>query len=453
MVESEKLLKLINSTEELSWEDIAWLELKSKQYPYFQSIRVIIAKHYLKENHVLKSHKIHTASTYAIDRNILRKRLTEKVSIKVIPIESIALEEDVKISEHKSEAINSQKTIEEPKEVTTVSTTPSIVIEKQDSTIPQTSSKDKSREELLKAVHDRLAELQKNKAGLIEEKTDSGKDKIETPEISQENIIPIENKINETTSIKEDVLDIDDNQTTAIVNVLEVTKDIIRLDSSIDKAEPTKEETSNTPIIESETIETETIEETQIVSHTTEAELKAKKEERETKRKLKLAETKRKKEAQKIKDEQIKSDIEEQSKPDKLFYSRLGNELNVENSDSIDLLLNYLESQKEKKKIVEEISYAEIKETQVKVEKSTESIIEKFIQNDPRISKPDPKAKAPSEDLSESKYSKTKFVSENLAKIKAKQGYLKEAKEIYQELILKNPEKSSYFTEQINKLK
>jgi phosphoribosylpyrophosphate synthetase len=107
MVESEKLYKLINSTEEHTWEDIAWLELKSKQYPYFQSIRVIIAKHYLKENHVLKSHKIHTASTYAIDRNILRKRLTEKVATKVIPIESIITEE-VKTPEKQIEAIEIQ---------------------------------------------------------------------------------------------------------------------------------------------------------------------------------------------------------------------------------------------------------------------------------------------------------------------------------------------------------
>jgi hypothetical protein len=248
-------------------------------------------------------------------------------------------------------------------------------------------------------------------------------------------------------SSRVEIVDTSEKEAPAIVDDIEIKSE----DSN---TETIKDDTSISLINDSKTSTNETdSEEVLTTTPPNEAELKAKKEEKDARRKQKLAETKRKKEEQKQKDEQIKSEIEAQNKPEKLFYSRLGNELNVENSDSIDLLLNYLESQKEKKKIVEEISYEEIKEVSVKVEKSTESIIEKFIQNDPRISKPDPKAKAPSEDLSESKYSKTKFVSENLAKIKAKQGYIKEAKEIYKELSLKYPEKSTYFTEQINKLK
>lgn len=445
MVESEKLQKLINSSEALSWEDIAWLELKSKQYPYFQSIRVIIAKHYLQENHVLKSHKIHTASTYAIDRNILRRRLTEKN----IPIASVIAEE-VKTFEQKTEVIEAHKAIIE-KEVEAV--VPPIEVKEQETVTPEISTKEKSREELLKAVHDRLAELQKNKASIIEEKVDPAKKEIasktDTIEAPKANVEIVESTIENIISTNEEIVAEVEKEADVIINEIEIPKELVSEDSNSTRTETPKEDTSETPIIDSKTV----TEESTIIAPPSETELKAEKEAKDARRKQKLAETKRKKDEQKLKDEQIKSEIEAQSKPEKLFYSRLGNELNIENSDSIDLLLNYLESQKEKKKIVEEISYDEIKEVKIKAEKSTESIIEKFIQNDPRISKPDPKAKTPSEDLSESKYSKTKFVSENLAKIKAKQGYIKEAKEIYQELSLKNPEKRSYFTEQINKLK
>ncbi|WP_439882988.1 hypothetical protein ACSX1A_07425 [Pontibacter sp. MBLB2868] len=82
-------------------------------------------------------------------------------------------------------------------------------------------------------------------------------------------------------------------------------------------------------------------------------------------------------------------------------------------------------------------------------------IIDQFLKLNPRLKtmnniklKPEPQ-----EDLSlKSTKIKKGMASENLASIFLKQGKVKKALKIYEQLILKNPEKKSYFAEQIEKL-
>lgn len=345
MVETlEKIERFISSSEKLTWEEVAWLESMSKKYPYFQTLHIWIAKHYIKEEHLLKNHKIQTASIFAVDRTLLKKRLLEKG----------------KSSGHLNpESIRSEiHTPAEEKQVATETLKP----------------KEKTREELLAAVEDRLKELNST------QKIESTKKPTATPSITES-----KTEIAKKHSLKEE----------------EKPKS---KEKSIPKAN-TEEKNNDTTVPKT--------------------------------KKIKASEAKQEKEQA---DEELKKIISDSIKPKDLFYSRLGNELNIDSSDSIDLLLNYLESQKEKK-------------IQKENPKNVDFIVQNFIKNDPKISKLKANQKEEGEDLTANLYSNKKYISENLAKIQAKQGYIKEAIDIYKELMLKFPEKKTYFAEQIKKLK
>ena len=84
----------------------------------------------------------------------------------------------------------------------------------------------------------------------------------------------------------------------------------------------------------------------------------------------------------------------------------------------------------------------------------TEEIIENFIKRDPVISPLNKnKLNEEQEDKAVESYKpQVKIVSENMAKIMLIQGKKDKAIEIYEQLILKNPEKKAYFTSQIEKI-
>lgn|GEM_PF-1485481 len=103
---------------------------------------------------------------------------------------------------------------------------------------------------------------------------------------------------------------------------------------------------------------------------------------------------------------------------------------------------------------IQYLKYLDIERKQLD-KKQVESIIDRFIKEDPTIPPLNPQTlKEEQEDLSAKSAVESKGpVSENFAKILVRQGKIQKAIDIYTQLSLKNPEKSTYFAGLINELK
>ena len=84
---------------------------------------------------------------------------------------------------------------------------------------------------------------------------------------------------------------------------------------------------------------------------------------------------------------------------------------------------------------------------------SKTEIIDKFIAENPQISRPKQEFYNPMVVAQTSVVDKENIISETLATIYLNQGYVEKAISVYQKLSLKNPEKSVYFAELIEKAK
>ncbi len=84
---------------------------------------------------------------------------------------------------------------------------------------------------------------------------------------------------------------------------------------------------------------------------------------------------------------------------------------------------------------------------------SRKELIDKFILENPSISRPKAEFYNPISVAQNSIIDQENIVSETLAIIYEKQGYMEKAISIYEKLCLKYPEKSRYFAAQIERLK
>ena len=84
---------------------------------------------------------------------------------------------------------------------------------------------------------------------------------------------------------------------------------------------------------------------------------------------------------------------------------------------------------------------------------SKTEIIDKFIAENPQITRPKQEFYDPMAVAQMSVVDRENIISETLATIYLNQGYIEKAISVYQKLSLKNPEKSVYFAELIEKAK
>ena len=93
------------------------------------------------------------------------------------------------------------------------------------------------------------------------------------------------------------------------------------------------------------------------------------------------------------------------------------------------------------------------KEEKEKKKVDYSALIDKFISEDPKISKANTTFFSPADKAKEGATESTKFITETLAKIYLKQGNFKKALKAYEALSLKLPEKKAIFAAQIEKIK
>ena len=133
------------------------------------------------------------------------------------------------------------------------------------------------------------------------------------------------------------------------------------------------------------------------------------------------------------------------------------NKSQEELSREMDLLEEKRKSLDELKYLIEQriIELEREKEDANKEEKilSKTEIIDKFIAENPQISRPKQEFYNPMVVAQTSVVDKENIISETLATIYLNQGYVEKAISVYQKLSLKNPEKSVYFAELIEKAK
>ena len=115
--------------------------------------------------------------------------------------------------------------------------------------------------------------------------------------------------------------------------------------------------------------------------------------------------------------------------------------------------LKEIEEEKQKKKEIEEEKQKKEAKQEPPKKLSRKELIDKFILENPSISRPKAEFYNPISVAQNSIIDQENIVSETLAKIYEKQGYFEKAISIYEKLGLKYPEKSRYFAAQIERIK
>ncbi len=434
----QDFINLVKDPTNISPEQMKELEKIVAGFPYCQSAHILIAKYSSDTGTMLADQKLKKAAVYTLDRknlkNLLHKKTTEK-EIKDVVIDS------PKTIETESEEESIPPTLAEEK---------TILAEKNDQ--PSIGIDEPVQgEQLEENVSENLAE----EKPLAQEENNNTSAGIDLPVQGEQEEVIFQEKILEekpVAEIKEEIAEAKNTYSSHDDILLELEKNLAKLrelknltTKAIEKTDKLKAHPAEEKVKaeEQKEVKSETIISEPVIENINTEETVAIEEE--------FA-------AEKIPEPEIKVEPEKVSPPplenilEATYATPLTNPVRTEDvitektyaeTERTDLLLDYL-------------SYLDSERNQYKRnKKKEEDIINKFIKEDPSI----PKLSAADlpkeiEDLSTKSTTVNKgLVSENYAKILGLQGKREKAIDIYNELILKNPEKKAYFEAQIEKLK
>ncbi len=453
----KELNEILTNPGSISDEQLNSLEQLAVNFPYCQIAHILIAKAYFDKDNMLSHQKIRTASAYTTDRqhlkNVIEKGLFDKKT-ETQDSEVIEVKEQTQPSIADSVEEEIQPITPDEDQVVDFDNIPDPV-DKQEAVEPKESKAEQETPPI--TVQSREAEAERKEGDLAEAE----------PVIVQHSSVPepdsdlmrtLQELKESREKAQEEAAEIDTNEPAAEKSKSEAVEEPVP-----ESVKPTKKE--NKERKKETEPEKETKEEPEKESSiqaknsvvkrkpTRAAHKPTKSAPKERKPSIQRRATRASKKAQGEKE--IANKITEIPKDEQLGYkmhtSRLGealqerDDLTPEEAREFypDLMLEYLNSLKARKRKA------------ATNKKKSEELISSFIKNEPSIAPvKDNKEPAPSNDLSENSTElNPQLVTENLAKINVKQGNIKRAISIYEQLILKNPEKKSFFASEIEKLK
>jgi len=430
---------LIHSTNKtISLDETKQLENLVTIFPYCQTGHLLLAKASKEQGNMTSEMKIKTASAYSVNRRHLKRFLLDNVTSfqkekillkevsdeKVVEVEEIIIEDSIvkdvieivdvensgEIDEDAFGSLSVGGLAESPIVVETKVEVVS-VDNKLSQGIPQEELQ-KQELSIAEEIHKSLEELRKIKLEASAE--EQRRVTVKTQEEIIENGVETED-LNTKDQLGETVSFSEDSAKEEIITVFDKPREEITIPVVVEDISKSAKKTKKAPIVDIKD------------------KLKqlSKKVKEEGERKVQRAKKRQ-------------GEVFHYQPNEELFDSKLGSTGGEKENSEADLILKYLESLDKKKAIRSS-------------RKSQHAILDKFIKNEPKISRVKLTKSKESDRLEDfSKNSSNlsvRFVNENMAKIHAKQGNTAKAIKIYKELMLKNTEKKSYFATQIEKLK